>query len=82
MLNDYAFGGYLIWAAPEHPVFVDAHADVFEWTAILGDFGSWATLKATPIYCLPSIRLISAYWPVSLRWRELCLYYMAGKPSM
>jgi hypothetical protein len=38
--------------------------------------------KRTPIYCLTSIRLISAYWPVSLRWRELCLYFMTGKSSM
>jgi hypothetical protein len=50
MLNDYAFGGYLIWAAPEHPVFVDAHADVFEWTAVLGDFGSRATPQSEPQY--------------------------------
>jgi len=48
MLNDYAFGGYLIWAAPEHPVFVDGRSDVFEWTGVLGDYGSWATLQSDP----------------------------------
>ena len=38
MLNDYVYGGYLIWAAPEHPVFVDGRADVFEWTGVLDEF--------------------------------------------
>jgi hypothetical protein len=48
MLNDYVYGGYLIWAAPKHPVFVDGRADVFEWNGVLGDYGSWATLQSTP----------------------------------
>jgi len=48
MLNDYGFGGYLIWAAPEHPVFVDGRGDVFEWTGVLSEFGKWATLQSDP----------------------------------
>ena len=48
MLNDHAFGGYLIWAAPEHPVFVDGRTDVFEWTGVFGEFGNWATLRTDP----------------------------------
>jgi len=48
MLNDYGFGGYLIWAAPEHPVFVDGRGDVFEWTGVLTEFGKWATLQSDP----------------------------------
>ncbi len=48
MLNDYLYGGYLIWAAPEHPVFVDGRSDVFEWTGVLEEFGDWATLQAAP----------------------------------
>jgi hypothetical protein len=48
MLNDYVYGGYLIWAAPEHPVFVDGRADVFEWTGILDEFLKWATLQSDP----------------------------------
>jgi len=48
MLNDYVYGGYLIWAAPEHPVFVDGRSDVFEWAGVLGDFGKWAMLKSDP----------------------------------
>jgi hypothetical protein len=48
MLNDYVYGGFLIWAAPEHPVFVDGRADIFEWTGVLGDYGKWATLESDP----------------------------------
>jgi hypothetical protein len=48
MLNDYVYGGYLIWAAPEHPVFVDGRGDVFEWAGSLGDFARWATLEEDP----------------------------------
>ncbi len=48
MLNDYGYGGYLIWAAPEYPVFVDGRADVFEWTGVLEEFGRWATLQSDP----------------------------------
>jgi hypothetical protein len=48
MLNTFGDGGYLIWALPEHPVFVDGRADVFEWTGVLSEFGRWATLQSDP----------------------------------
>jgi hypothetical protein len=48
MLNGYVFGGYLIWAAPEYPVFVDGRGDVFEWSGVLGEYGAWVTLQADP----------------------------------
>jgi hypothetical protein len=48
MMNDYGYGGYLIWAAPDHPVFVDGRADVFEWTGILTEVEKWATLTTNP----------------------------------
>ena len=48
MLNDYTDGGYLIWAMPEHPVFIDGRGDVYEWTGVFQEFGNWATLQADP----------------------------------
>ena len=48
MLNQYVFGGYLIWAAPDHPVFVDGRTDIFEWTGVFAEYGQWATLEADP----------------------------------
>ena len=48
MLNEYAYGGYLIWAAPEYPVFVDGRSEVFEWSGVLGDLTQWETLQQDP----------------------------------
>jgi hypothetical protein len=57
MLNEYIYGGYLIWAAPEHPVFVDGRGDVFEWTGVLGDLARWATLRSDPNILLNKYRI-------------------------
>jgi hypothetical protein len=57
MLNEYVYGGYLIWAAPEYPVFVDGRSDVFEWTGVLGEFGRWATLQSDPHALLDKYRV-------------------------
>jgi hypothetical protein len=39
MLNEYAYGGYLIWARRPNPeVFVDGRVDFYEYTGIFGDY--------------------------------------------
>jgi hypothetical protein len=48
MLNEYVYGGYLIWASPENPVFVDGRSDVFEATGVLAEFADWSMLQADP----------------------------------
>jgi hypothetical protein len=48
MLNDYVYGGYLIWALPTYPVFIDGRSDVFESTGVLADYGKWAMLQSDP----------------------------------
>lgn len=48
MLNAYSFGGYLIWALPEQPVFVDGRGDVYEWTGIMPELERWVTLQDDP----------------------------------
>jgi hypothetical protein len=48
MLNSYVYGGYLIWAMPEQPVFLDGRADLFEWAGVLSQFAQWATLQSDP----------------------------------
>jgi hypothetical protein len=48
MLNEWTDGGYLIWAAPEHPVFIDGRGDVFGWSGVGDDFGKWALFQANP----------------------------------
>jgi len=57
MLNEYVFGGYLIWAMPEHPVFVDGRSDVFEETGVLGEFADWATLRSDPVRLLDEYKI-------------------------
>src|SRR6476661_7036155 len=48
MLNEYDYGGYLIWALPEHPVFIDGRADLYEWAGVLSQYEKWALLQTDP----------------------------------
>jgi hypothetical protein len=38
LFHDYAWGGYLIWHAPEVPVFIDGRADIFEQRGVFHDY--------------------------------------------
>ena len=48
LLNEYNWGGYLDWALPRLPVFIDGRTDLFgdavigEWMQLLQADGSWA----------------------------------------
>jgi hypothetical protein len=57
MLNEFVFGGYLIWAAPEYPVMVDGRVDVYEWSGFIGEFRDWATLHSDPNSLLQKYRV-------------------------
>jgi hypothetical protein len=57
MLNDYVYGGYLIWAAPDHPVFVDGRSDVYDWTGVLGEYRDWTWLRANPAMLLSKYKI-------------------------
>jgi hypothetical protein len=46
MLNDYAFGGYLIWAAPEHKVFIDGRADIYDPAGLMLEYGMWNSAES------------------------------------
>jgi hypothetical protein len=52
MLNAYTYGGYLIWAAPERPVFIDGRADVYEPAGVLADYTRFVALDADPQFLL------------------------------
>lgn len=45
MLNDYDWGGYLIWNARQMPVFVDSRVDIFEYSGIFADYLDIMSLK-------------------------------------
>jgi hypothetical protein len=57
MLNDYTYGGYLIWAAPERLVFIDGRADVYEPAGVLADYMRFMALDADPQYLLNKYRI-------------------------
>ena len=42
VLNDYDFGGYLIWALPDRPTFIDGRTDLFPTTL----FSDYVTIEA------------------------------------
>jgi hypothetical protein len=48
MMNAYIYGGYLIWAAPEHKVFVDGRGDIFESTGVLTEYLEWLGVETDP----------------------------------
>jgi hypothetical protein len=46
MLNEYGWGGYLIYArSPEHKVFIDGRADIYEYSGVLADYQDMVLLK-------------------------------------
>ena len=57
MLNEYVFGDYLIWALPEHKVFIDGRGDVYDWTGVFPEFARWATLAEDPDILLNKYRI-------------------------
>jgi hypothetical protein len=48
MLNDYGFGGYLIWSLPQQKVFIDGRGDLYDPAGILAEYGRWATVAEDP----------------------------------
>ncbi len=58
LFNDYNWGGYLLWAAPDYPVFVDGRTDLY------GDdiIAQWARVMAAQ----PGWQAVLDYWDVRL----------------
>jgi hypothetical protein len=57
MLNDYTYGGYLIWTMPERPVFIDGRADLYEPAGVLADYMRFMALDADPQSLLRKYRI-------------------------
>ena len=53
MLNEYAYGGYLIWARRPNPqVFVDGRVDFYEYMGVFGDYLSMTRLASNTQFLL------------------------------
>lgn len=67
LFNSYNWGGYLIWALPEYPVFVDGRTDLYsdelltEWLQIVGAEPGWQTqLSQREV----NLILLEPHWPL------------------
>ena len=58
MFNDYAFGGYLVWAmAPKNKVFIDGRANIYEPSGLVSDYADVVGLKPNAFPILESYRI-------------------------
>jgi hypothetical protein len=57
MLNEYVYGGYLIWGAPQYPVFIDGRGDVFDATGVFAEYMDWIQLRSDPKELLNKYRI-------------------------
>jgi hypothetical protein len=48
VLNDHAYGGYLMWEAPEYPVFIDSRTDVYVWNGVFDEYLKWSNRQTEP----------------------------------
>jgi hypothetical protein len=81
MLNQYEWGGYLMWALPEQKVFVDVRGDIFDWTGVLGAYARWYNLQEDPMLLLNKYRIaycilsraapMSSVLPLLPGWRRV-----------
>jgi hypothetical protein len=53
VLNDYGWGGYLIWSgAPKDAIFIDGRADIYEFEGVLSDYLSITRLEPKALQLL------------------------------
>jgi len=60
LLNEYHWGGFLIWAGgPESKVFIDGRADIYEYAGVLSDYLSIVRLDPRALPLLRTYRIQS-----------------------
>ena len=53
MFNEYGYGGYLIWQlGPQHKVFIDGRADMYEYSGVFQDYMHIAKLNSDTLSLL------------------------------
>ena len=48
VLNEYTWGGYLIWQAPEYKTFIDGRTDIFDYTGVLNEYIAFYRVHEDP----------------------------------
>jgi hypothetical protein len=60
MFNEYGYGGYLIWKlGPEHKVFIDGRADIYEYSGVFQDYMHIANLDREALSLLAKYNIQS-----------------------
>ena len=74
VLNDYLWGGYLIWTCRDVPVFIDSRVDVFEYQGILREYLDLSNLR-DPLERLDQERIryvfLSSHAPVTYLLKQV-----------
>ena len=52
VLNEYIWGGYLIWQAPEYKTFIDGRTDIFDYTGVLNEYIAFHRVHEDPTILL------------------------------
>ena len=53
MFNEYGYGGYLIWQlSPQHKVFIDGRADMYEYSGVFQDYAHIANVESNALALL------------------------------
>lgn len=78
MLNEYGWGGYLIWSfGTSHPVFIDGRADIYEYGGVLKDYLNITGLKADTPFLLAKYHIRSVFMPA----KSILATYLKAAPG-
>jgi hypothetical protein len=65
MLNDYGWGGYLIWVAPERKVFIDGRSQIYEDNGVYRDYLSVMSVEKNTLPLLRKYNIESCLVPAN-----------------
>lgn len=70
LFNPFDWGGYLIWALPDHPVSVDGRTNIYGDVRLRRNFATWAGdgWRSDPVLAASNVVVAPADWPLT---REL-----------
>jgi hypothetical protein len=77
LLNDYKWGGYLIWSLGEYPVFVDGRGDVYDWDGVLAKYRDWSLAHSDPASLLNEYNIQLCLLPLDAPMSQV-LPHLAG----
>jgi hypothetical protein len=78
MMNEYGWGGYLIWTfGTSRPVFIDGRCDIYEYAGVFGDYLDMTRLKPDTPLLLAKYKLRSVFIPA----KSILATYLSAAPG-